>query len=47
VAEANRYFGVPRGVPEALRRRLETIDAKPIAAAQAAFLSRFRELCED
>ena len=47
VAEANRYFGVPRRVPEALRRRLEAIDAKPIAAAQAEFLSRFRELSGD
>jgi len=46
VAEANRYFGVPGGVPEALHRRLEAIAAKPIAAAQAAFLARFRELSD-
>jgi 5'-deoxynucleotidase YfbR-like HD superfamily hydrolase len=44
LAEANRYFGVPRGVPGDLRRRLETIAATSIAAAQAQFLARFQEL---
>jgi uncharacterized protein len=44
--EANRYFGVPRGVPEALRVRLERLDAVPIAAAQAAFLGRFEALSQ-
>ena len=45
--EANRYFGVPRGVPEPLRHRLETLDAVPVADAQAAFLARFEELLKD
>ena len=45
--EANRYFGVPRGVPEPLRQRLEALDAVPIAAAQAEFLARFEELSQD
>jgi len=44
VGEANRYFGVPRGVPEDLQRRLEGLEAKPIALAQAAFLARFEAL---
>jgi len=47
LAEANRYFGVPRGVPGALRRRLETIAATSIAAAQAEFLARFQDLVEE
>ena len=42
--EANRYFGVPRGVPEPLRQRLQALDAVPIAEAQAEFLARFEEL---
>jgi 5'-deoxynucleotidase YfbR-like HD superfamily hydrolase len=45
--EASRYFGVPRGVPEPLRRRLEALDAVPVAAAQVAFLARFDELSAD
>jgi uncharacterized protein len=47
LAEANRYFGMPRGVPDALRQRLEVIDAKSISAAQVEFLSRFRDLSQD
>jgi 5'-deoxynucleotidase YfbR-like HD superfamily hydrolase len=45
--EANRYFGVPRGVPEALRARLESLDAVPIALAQAQFLARFEALSHE
>lgn len=45
--EANRYFGVPRGVPASLRERLERIDPAPIAAAQAQFLGRFDELSQE
>jgi 5'-deoxynucleotidase YfbR-like HD superfamily hydrolase len=45
--EANRYFGVPRGVPEALHERLVALDAVPVAAAQAEFLARFEELSKD
>jgi 5'-deoxynucleotidase YfbR-like HD superfamily hydrolase len=45
--EANRYFGSPRGVPDALRERLETIDAVPVASAQSAFLARFHELSQE
>jgi 5'-deoxynucleotidase YfbR-like HD superfamily hydrolase len=45
--EANRYFGVPRGVPEPLRQRLQALDAVPIAEAQAEFLARFEELSRD
>jgi 5'-deoxynucleotidase YfbR-like HD superfamily hydrolase len=42
--EANRYFGAPRGLPRALRERLASLDAVPIAVAQAEFLARFDEL---
>lgn len=45
-AEANRYFGAPRGLPEALRQRLGSIDALPVGAAQARFLARFAELSQ-
>ena len=45
--EATRYFGIPRGVPGALRDRLLALDAISIAAAQTAFLSRFHELSRD
>jgi 5'-deoxynucleotidase YfbR-like HD superfamily hydrolase len=45
--EANRYFGMPRGVPASLRQRLEDLDPMPIAAAQAEFLARFLELSHD
>jgi 5'-deoxynucleotidase YfbR-like HD superfamily hydrolase len=45
--EANRYFGVPRGVPEPLRQRLERLDAVPIAKAQTEFLDRFEALSKD
>ena len=45
--EANRYFGVPRGVPQPLRRRLEMLAAVPVAEAQTRFLARFEELASD
>jgi 5'-deoxynucleotidase YfbR-like HD superfamily hydrolase len=45
--EANRYFGVPRGVPAALRERLGVLDPAPVAAAQAEFLARFHELSRE
>ena len=45
--EANRYFGVRRNVPDSLRERLESLEAVPIAMAQAAFLARFEELSRD
>jgi 5'-nucleotidase len=45
--EANRYFGVRRNVPDSLRERLESLEAVPIATAQAAFLARFEELSRD
>jgi 5'-deoxynucleotidase YfbR-like HD superfamily hydrolase len=46
IAEANRYFGAPRGVPDHLRLRLETVDAKPVAVAQAEFVARFHDLAQ-
>ena len=46
LAEANRYFGVPCGVPDNLRQRLATLAAKPIAAAQQEFLVRFQDLSQ-
>jgi uncharacterized protein len=46
-AEANRYFGVPRGVPASLQARLEIIDPVPTGVAQAEFLARFQELTSD
>jgi 5'-deoxynucleotidase YfbR-like HD superfamily hydrolase len=42
--EANRYFGVPRGVPAALNDRLEALDPIPVARAQAQFLARYQDL---
>lgn len=42
--EGLRYFGDPKGVPAALRSRLESLTGMPTAAAQATFLKRFREL---
>ena len=45
--EANRYFGVPRGVPADLRGRLERLDPMPTALAQAQFLARFNALSAD
>ncbi|HEU0158956.1 MAG TPA: HD domain-containing protein, partial [Hyphomicrobiaceae bacterium] len=46
LAEANRYFGVPRGVPDNLRQRLAALAAKPIASAQQEFLVRFQDLSQ-
>jgi hypothetical protein len=45
--EANRYFGVPRGVPASLRARLERLEPMPSALAQAQFLARFNALSAD
>jgi len=45
--EATRYFGAPRGVPDALRERLHALGAVSIAAAQDQFLARFQELSRD
>ena len=45
--EANRYFGVPRGVPPNLRERLAGLDPVSVADAQAAFLARFHELSQE
>jgi uncharacterized protein len=42
--EADRYFGKPNGLPQALRRTLEGLEAKAAAVAQAAFLERFHAL---
>ena len=44
--EAARYFGAPEGLPRALVRALEALEPQPTAGAQAAFLSRFRDLAE-
>jgi 5'-deoxynucleotidase YfbR-like HD superfamily hydrolase len=44
LAEASRYFGVPRGLPATLAQRLEMLDALPAVEAQARFLTRFRAL---
>jgi uncharacterized protein len=44
--EAARYFGRPEGLPRALARALEALDPLATAGAQAAFLSRFRDLAE-
>lgn len=45
--EANRYFGVLRGIPPSLRERLDALEALPIGVAQAEFLTRFEELSKD
>lgn len=42
--EAARYFGQPEGLPDALALELEALAPQPTAAAQAAFLARFRAL---
>ena len=47
VAEANRYFGAPHGVPAALDDRLAALAALPVATAQAEFLARFQTLAGD
>jgi 5'-deoxynucleotidase YfbR-like HD superfamily hydrolase len=44
--EANRHFGMPRGVPGPLEERLQALDPVSVATAQAQFLSRFNELNE-
>jgi 5'-deoxynucleotidase YfbR-like HD superfamily hydrolase len=44
IDEAHRFFGEPSGLSEALRMRLETLTAEPVAVAQDCFLRRFREL---
>jgi len=45
--EANRYFGVPRGVPPTLRQRLGGLDPVPVAVAQVEFLARFHALSRE
>jgi uncharacterized protein len=42
--EADRYFGRPDGLPQALQSSLSALEAAPAAEAQAAFLERFRAL---
>jgi 5'-nucleotidase len=42
--EAGRYFGEPEGLPPGLVRELRGLAPQPAAAAQAAFLARFRAL---
>jgi 5'-deoxynucleotidase YfbR-like HD superfamily hydrolase len=42
--EAARYFGEPEGLTPALVRELRGLAPHPAAAAQAAFLARFRAL---
>ncbi len=42
--EAALYFGEPNGLPTALARELRVLSPQPAAAAQAAFLARFRAL---
>jgi 5'-deoxynucleotidase YfbR-like HD superfamily hydrolase len=42
--EADRFFGKPNGLPRALERTLEGLEAKAAAVAQAAFLERFHAL---
>jgi 5'-deoxynucleotidase YfbR-like HD superfamily hydrolase len=44
--EAARYFGRPDGLPRTLAAALEALAPEPTAAAQAAFLARFRDLAE-
>jgi 5'-deoxynucleotidase YfbR-like HD superfamily hydrolase len=46
VAEGERYFGNPGGLPQSVRIRLEALDAWQTAKAQAAFLERFTALAE-
>jgi len=42
--EADRYFGKPAQLPDALRRIMAQLHGQPTATAQAAFLARFRML---
>jgi 5'-deoxynucleotidase YfbR-like HD superfamily hydrolase len=42
--EADRFFGKPSGLPQALERTLEGLEAKAAAVAQNAFLERFHAL---
>jgi 5'-deoxynucleotidase YfbR-like HD superfamily hydrolase len=44
--EADRYFGRPEGLPRPLVQALQALAPQPTAAAQAAFLARFRNLAE-
>jgi uncharacterized protein len=46
-AEANRYFGAPRGVAATLSNRLRALDPVSVGEAQAQFLTRFHELWQD
>jgi 5'-deoxynucleotidase YfbR-like HD superfamily hydrolase len=45
--EAARYFGDPAGLPPALVRALQALVPQATAGAQAAFLTRFRDLAEN
>lgn len=45
-AEAEDFFGRPRGLPRLLSDRLARLDAIPAAEAQLRFLSRFTELSD-
>ena len=45
-AEADMYFGAPRGIPAALAGLLRVLAPLPTGGAQARFLRRFRELSE-
>jgi uncharacterized protein len=42
--EAHRFFGEPPVLPGDLQKRLETLTASSVNVAQAAFLTRFRQL---
>ena len=44
LAEADRYFGQPKGLPPALDQALQGLEPQPAAAAQAGFLARFHTL---
>jgi hypothetical protein len=42
--EADRFFGKPDGLPQALERMLKRLEAKAAAVAQGEFLERFHAL---
>jgi 5'-deoxynucleotidase YfbR-like HD superfamily hydrolase len=45
VAEAERFFGKPKGLDASYRRRLQTLlKPQPAASTESAFLERFRAL---